>query len=301
MKKKSLRPYLWMLAGSVAFSLMGTMTQLAGRGCSWQVTAVVRALVPLLLVALWARMAGARLVAWGPPVLWMRSLAGSCSLVMAFYVMSRLPLTEVYTISNMFPLWVALLSWPLLGKLPSPAIWLSVFSGVAGVVVINLDGDLPAGDPALLIAVAGSLFTALAMMGLHQLKHLDPRAVVVHFSGTALAFALVAALAFDAPEAAEPFAWTHALMLVGVGVTAAAGQYCLTRAYTHGEPARVSVVGLSQILMALVLDLTVLGHELKPQQLLGIPLILIPTAWLMLLPARRSKPAPHLEPAPTES
>src|SRR5690349_8608455 len=101
-----------MLFGSLAFSGMGTMTQLAGRGCTWQTVAVVRAVIPLVVIAVWARLGGARLVVLGPPILWMRSLAGSCSLVATFYVLQKLPLTDVYTISNMFPLWVALLSWP---------------------------------------------------------------------------------------------------------------------------------------------------------------------------------------------
>ena len=49
---KSRLPYVWMLTSSVAFSGMMVLTHLAGRGCPWQVIAVVRSALPLVLVAL---------------------------------------------------------------------------------------------------------------------------------------------------------------------------------------------------------------------------------------------------------
>src|SRR5262249_38157426 len=146
-----------------------------------------------------------------PPTLWMRSVAGSCSLVCTFYALHRLPLTEVYTIANMFPIWVALLSWPLLGRPPARSVWLCVASGVAGVFVI-FQPRFATGDYTLLIVVAVSLFTALAMMGLHHLQHLDPRAIVVHFSTTALAFAVAAALLLPPSATTADFGLSHAAL-----------------------------------------------------------------------------------------
>jgi drug/metabolite transporter (DMT)-like permease len=279
-----------MLTSSFAFSWMGTLTQLAGQGCSWQATAIVRCLLPLVLVAAWALSSRVRLVLWGSPTLWMRSLAGSCSLVCTFYALNRLPLTEVYTIANMFPIWVALLSWPMLGRAPARSVWLCVVSGVAGVVLI-LQPRFAQGDYTLLVVVAVSLFTALAMMGLHHLRDLDPRAIVVHFSATALAFAIAAGLLLPVTETPQSFASRHLALLLGVGLSATIGQYFLTRAFTSGEPARLSVVSLTQIVFVLALDAVVLGHPLEADKLLGIPLILGPTMWLMLRQASRARRA----------
>jgi hypothetical protein len=41
------------------------------------------------------------------------SIAGSISLVCGFYAMTHYPVSEVLTLTNMFPLWVAVLSLPL--------------------------------------------------------------------------------------------------------------------------------------------------------------------------------------------
>src|SRR5262249_41894607 len=140
---------------------------------------------------------------------------------------------------------------------------------------------LKVGNYAVLVVVGVSLFTAIAMMGLHRLKDLDPRAVVVHFSATALVFAGASYFLFPVEVPTQAFAWTHLLELLAVGMTASVGQYFLTRAFTTGDPARVSVASLSQFVFILLLDVFVLENPLDPTKLWGIPLILGPTIWLM--------------------
>ena len=72
------------------------------------------------------------------------------------------------------------------------------------------------------------------------------------------------------------------LLLLLLGVSATAGQLFLTRAFAAGPPTRVSVVGLTQIVFALPLDLLLLGKSFPANTLLGIALIVAPTACLML-------------------
>jgi drug/metabolite transporter (DMT)-like permease len=259
---------------------MAVCAPLASKGCGWQIVAIARCALPLVFTALWAKWDGVNLVVWHSPTLWVRSLAGSCSLVGSFFAFAHLPLTDIFTISNTFPIWVALLSWPMLGRLPSGMVWLSIFSSVLGVAVIQ-GPELKVGNYAVLVVVGVSLFTAIAMMGLHRLKDLDPRAVVVHFSATALVFAGASYFLFPVEVPTQAFAWTHLLELLAVGVTASVGQYFLTRAFTAGDPARVSVASLSQFVFILLLDVLVLENPLDPTKLWGIPLILGPTIWLM--------------------
>jgi drug/metabolite transporter (DMT)-like permease len=178
-------------------------------------------------------------------------------------------------------------------------VWLSIFSSVLGVMLIQ-GPELNSGNFAPLIVVAVSIFTAIAMMGLNQLKHLDPRAVVVHFSATALVFAIASYFIFPAEEPSVDFDWTHLLELLAVGVTASIGQYFLTKAFTAGDPARVSVASLSQFVFILLLDIFVLDHPIDPTKLWGIPLILGPTVWLMTRRIKTSALVPDsgVEPEP---
>src|SRR5262249_44178419 len=160
------------------------------------------------------------------------------------------PLTDIFAISNTFPIWVALLSWPMLGTFPSGTVWLSIFSSVVGVAVIQ-GAQLQSGNYYALIVVGVSMFTAVAMMGLNRLKHLDPRAVVVPFAATALVFAVCSFVLFPAEVPEVEFTIKHLAELLAVGVTASIGQYFLTKAFTAGDPARVSVASLSQFVFIL--------------------------------------------------
>ena len=71
-------------------------------------------------------------------------------------------------------------------------------------------------------------------------------------------------------------------MLLGVGITATIGQIFLTKAFTVGVPAKVSVVGLTQIVLTLIVDVCLFNQEFTPLNLLGIALVLAPTVWVML-------------------
>src|SRR5437016_3430855 len=108
--RPSMRPYLWMLLGSFAFAWMGILGHEVGAYHDWQLVAIVRAAVPIIIVGALALAAGVKLVFLRPPVLWMRSLAGSVSLIGTFYVLPRLPVADVFTMVNVFPIWIALFS-----------------------------------------------------------------------------------------------------------------------------------------------------------------------------------------------
>ncbi len=296
MKNSTLQPYLWILISGFVFSWMAILTALAGRSVNWQIVAFARCAIPLVLLAAWAKWDGAKLTLFGSRILWMRSLAGSCSLVGCFYLLAsvhitRLQLTDVYAICNIFPIWVALLSWPMLGKFPSGIVWLSIVSSIVGVGIIQ-GAELQTGNYAVLLVVAVSIFTALAMLGLNQLKDLDPRAIVVHFSAVALVVSLLCAVLFDWNEPPELFTWITLAELIGIGVTASIGQFFLTKAFTAGDPARMSVASLSQFAFVVVLDFILFNHDLDWRKFCGIPLILGPTIWLMLQRVKTSTLVP---------
>lgn len=282
-----MRPYLWMLLGATAFAGMSELAYALRERCDWQVVALARSSLALVFSAVLAWSAGARLVFWRPASLWLRSLAGSTSLVCNFYALTHLPVSEVLTLSNMFPLWVALLSWPMLGEPPSRDVWPAVVCGLVGVVLIQQPHIVAGGSLATCAAIVGSFGSALAMIGLHRLSHIDARAVVAHFSLVALAFSALAVVALpgEVSRAAartamwgDPWTW---LGLLGVGATATAGQLCLTKAFTKGSPARVSVVALSQVGFCIVLDAWLWQRRFAPLTIAGIVLVMLPTAWML--------------------
>jgi drug/metabolite transporter (DMT)-like permease len=280
-RQPSLLPYLWMLLGSLAFATMGALAHALREACPWQVIALTRSALALVFAVLLTRAAGARFVVFRPRVLWVRSIAGSLSLVSTFYAFCHLPVADVMTLTNMFPIWVALLSWPVLGEVPSGRVWLSVATGIVGVVLIQRP-HLAEGNLASLVALGAGFCTAFGMLGLNRLRGIDERAIVAHFSGVSTLFCVAALFAFDrTPLTPSDLDGTVLFGLLGIGVLATAGQLMLTRAFTAGSAARVSVIALSQVPFAIAYDAVCWHRTFDAATLAGIGLVVAPTAWLM--------------------
>lgn len=281
-RKNRLRPYLWMLLGSFCFAVMSTLAHAAGKTCDWQVVAIARTGLALVFSAGLVVGAGAQFVFFRPPVLWMRSTAGSISLVCGFYAVTHMPVADSLTLSNMYPLWVAVLSWPLLGVWPRSDVWGAVLCGLLGVALIQ-QPHLAAGNYVWIVAVLASFASAVALIGLHKLHQIDARAIVVHFSAVSLLFCLVALWVFP-----HRLTWWSQLdlatvgLLIGVGLTATGGQLLLTKSFAEGEPAKVSVVGLSQVGFGMFFDRLLWGRTFTAATVAGIVLVVLPTAWIML-------------------
>jgi drug/metabolite transporter (DMT)-like permease len=274
-------PYLWMLLGSAAFALMGTLAYALRTTCDWRVIALARSGLVLVFAMALARATGRRLVFWRPGILWVRSVAGSLSLVCTFFALTRLPVSDVLTLTNTFPLWVVCLSWPLLGETPPGSVWLAVAGGVLGVALVQ-QPHFAQGNTASLLALGAALSTAVAMLGLHRLEGIDAWAILVHFSAVAVLFCVASFFLFDRDGLpwTVPSSW-DLLLLLGVGGSATVGQLFLTKAFTAGPPAQVSVIGLSQIAFALLLEVVLWGRSPGLASLLGACLVVAPTGWLL--------------------
>lgn len=272
-----------MLASAACFTLMGALTHAAGERCDWRFVALARSVLALLFAAALVVQARVPFVVWRPGSLWLRSLCGSLSIVGSFYALTHLPIASALTLTHMSPIFIALFSWPMLGQVPTPPVLLAVIAGVAGVYLIQQPTEALSAQVAVFVAAGCSVTSALAMMGLHRLQHIDARSIVAHFSAVstlAVAISLLPSFVTGWP-AFTPGLFTVALLL-GVGLSATAGQLTMTRAYAAGMPARLSVVGLSQVVFAMILDVLIWHRRFDAATLIGAALVIGPTAWLVL-------------------
>jgi drug/metabolite transporter (DMT)-like permease len=268
-----------MLLGAASFAVMSILAASLKDEVDWQWIAIARTGLAMVFAAGLARAAGAKLVYFRPAKLWMRSLAGSVSLVCGFYAMTHYPVSEVLTLTNMFPLWVAILSLPLLGEWPPLDVWPAVAMGLVGIVLIQ-QPQFAGGHVAVAAAIFSSFTSAIALIGLHQVREIDARAVVAHFSAVALISCLAALFLFPRQRVLV-LDGPAVLMLLGIGVAATIGQLFFTKAFAAGPPARISVVGLSQVGFTMLLEMVLWNRTFGPLTLLGIALVIAPTAWTL--------------------
>src|SRR5690242_16955601 len=209
-----------MMAGCFFTAWMGQLAHLLRDTCDWRLVALARSSLAFLFALGLTHLSGASPVFWGPGALWLRGCASSLSLLFTFFALARLNTSEVMTLTNTFPIWVAFLSWPLLRIRPSLSVWLAAGCGVFGVALIqspHFRADAGA-TQAVLLSLAAALTSAVAMLGLHRLKALHPWAIVTHYSGVATVFVLASWLVGGAPELAPLKDKTTLLLLLGVGV-----------------------------------------------------------------------------------
>ena len=306
MRRRKFLPYLWMLLGTFAFAVMAVLINELKEEVPWQWIALARSSLAMVFGAGLVLAAGAKFVFLRPRTIWMRSLAGSISLLCGFYAMTHYDVSVVLTLTNMYPLWVAVLSWPLMGEAPSTDTWIAAVVGVLGVAVLSL-GSPPPGSPvgisvsevagttsysatiAILASIVSALMSAVALIGLHKLHAIDSRAVVTHFSfvstmGCLGAIGVVALTQTNVASLGLPATATPAtlLMLLCVGIAATTGQLFLTKAFTTGSPSRISVIGLAQTAFTMLFQVILHNQRFSATTLAGMALIVAPTAWVLL-------------------
>jgi drug/metabolite transporter (DMT)-like permease len=275
---------------------MSLLARAAGHRVDWQAVAMARSSLATLFALVLCLATGTRLVFARPRILWLRSIAGSLSMLTTFYALTRMHTSAVLTLTNTFPAWVALLSWPLAGERPGRSTWAAVGVAVLGVALVTNTGELGVrpGSPLWLpplAAVCASFFTAVAMLGLNRVKGVAPLAIVVHFSAVATVFCAAGFFLFDRTTGIDRLAEVDTdLLILGVGATATVGQVFLTLAFSRGHATTVSVVGLSQVVMVMAAEAALGWKSITPTMLAGTVLVLGPTAWLMIR-ARRAQPA----------
>ena len=196
----------------------------------------------------------------------------------------------VLALSNMYPLWVAVLSWPLLGILPSKKTWLALAISCMGMwlvyssslVAVSSESSLSSPETAIPAAIMAGMLSGVALINLHRVKDIDTRAVVAHFSGVATACSLIVWILIPVATPVRPIDFAALTRLIGVGVAATVGQLCLTKAFSTGTPARVSVIGLSQVVVAALVKWYMEQRIPTLGSMLGITLVVASTVWVIL-------------------
>lgn len=296
-----------MFCGAMSFAIMSVLGNLLSKDLNWTTVGLGRCIVPMLIVGPLALLAGKPLLIATNRMLWVRCISGSVSIALTFFALCHLPTADVLALTNLSPIWIAALSGPMLGHSPGLTVWLCVLTAVIGAGILQ-QPHFAAGNFATVAAFASSLTSTIAVLGLNQLRNVDPRTILFQFSFTA-AFALLGCAWFwnlpVVPDDVETMLrGVQIWRLVGVGLFATIGQFCLTQAFVHGLPARVSVVGLSQVVFAMLFDVLLLSRSVSLVAGIGTALVLIPTAYVLTLPSAKRLPGklpPAIDPVIADS
>lgn len=267
----------WMLLAQVFFAGMNVCTRLGGRDLPWAEVGAARFLVGALMAGAlaWYQRSSIRIIDRGSA--WRRSVFGALSALCTFYALAsnRIALGDVATLGATAPIFVAVLSGPLLGERVGLRVALAsglVFAGVVAVV----GPSFGIAAPVAAVAISGAILYALAMIWLRRMGPGETgAAVVLHFS----AVGLCAMLAFAIPAWVWPDG-RGTVLLLGAGLTGGGAQIAMTRAYSLHRAAPLAALSGLGIVLTHLLAIPIFGEHPGLWQAAGS--ILVIAASLML-------------------
>jgi S-adenosylmethionine uptake transporter len=269
----------WMILASLFFSMMGVCVKFASAHFHTFELVFFRGLIGAIFMASLCRMQGVPLRTPIPLMHVWRSVVGVTSLAAWFYAIGYLPLATAITLNYMSSIWVAVFlvgGTLVMGRLQDASrqgpIVLTVMAGFVGVILLlrpTIEQDqLFAG----IIGLLSGLIAALAYIQVAALGRLnEPEArTVFYFSlGTTVVGAVLMLV-----TGMSPWVWPSVLWLLPVGVLAALGQLCMTKAYSRGSTLVVANLQYSGIVFGALFGLMLFAEQIPLMGWLGMALIM---------------------------
>lgn len=239
----------WMVAGVFFLSVMDALSKHAVSQLSIPVLIAARSAMVLVLLGPWVLRSGggAALRTRRPGAHLLRGLLAVCSMLAFFESLRLLPLATVIAISFAAPLFMTLLSVPLLQERVGAHRWGALLAGFAGVSLIvgpqAMDGELGLGAGLALVA---ALFYAASMTCVRWLSPTESDLSMLVWQNLTMGLAGAVGLLF-VPLQMTPGMWpVIALMAVLVLL----GQRCTFRALRLAPVGVVAPFHYSELLWA---------------------------------------------------
>ncbi|MBX7145781.1 MAG: DMT family transporter [Alphaproteobacteria bacterium] len=180
----------------------------------------------------------------------LRSLYGVISMVGFFAGLSFLPLAEATAFGLSGPIFLTVLSIPLLQEKVGIRRWMAVIIGFVGVLIMTRFWDIESLRLTLLLPIMGAFFYALAMIAIRKLTATEPpQRIVFYFTFFAALIGL----------ATWPLGWVlptpfHFFMLALIGILGGCGQLLMTQAFRFASVSIIAPFEYLHLVFAMIFD-----------------------------------------------
>ena len=304
-----------MVLGAFLFATMSVVVKVASAWFNSGEMVLGRGLIGIVFLWFLARNRGVSMATRYPGMHAWRSTIGVVSLGAWFYAIAHMPLATAVTLNYMSSVWIAaflvggaLLAWVPVpgrdGRIERPPLQgtlaLTVLAGFVGVVLMlkpTVSGsDGFAGMLGLLSGVTAA-FAYMQVVALSRIGEPELRTVFYFAVGSAVAGAF--ATAATGFSGGSSWTWQHALWLLPIGLLAALGQLCMTRAYatakTQAGTLVVANLQYSGIIFAALYSVVLFDDRIDAAGWTGMALIIVSGIAATVLRQRAVPKAPAEE------
>lgn len=219
-----------------------------------------------------------------------RLVAGLAGMYGAFYGYAHLPLATVTALGFAMPIFLAILSVPMLHERIGPDRALTVGAGLVGVLLVLRpwqDSDSLPAFPALVV-ISGVVFWALAMISIRRMGQSGERNITIVLLFT-LGGTVVSGL-LSIPVWITPSGWVLAA-LTGVGAISAVAQLLMTEGYRSGEATMLAPFEYGAILYTMALGFLIWGEAPGGWEFAGISILVASGLFAWWREGRPASPA----------
>jgi drug/metabolite transporter (DMT)-like permease len=282
---------LYITLSGVVFTIMVSLVKLAREELDALEVMFWRGVVAVPIAGLMARKVGLRL--HNLRLFAVRALTGFAGMGGYFVAAKGLAVANLTLISLLRPMFIAILAPLTLGaaERAGPVVWLLLCAGLAGCALI-LAPDLAVGSSYGLWALGATVASSAAHVCVRGLARTDDsRVIVFHFQACVMvmAAAVLVAESHGLPGLPDAHLWPY---LVGIGLTATAGQLLMTQAYAEDRASVVAAASYSSPIWGVFADLVVFAIDPSWHTIVGGGIIVATGTYLLF--GRRVTPPPEL-------
>jgi drug/metabolite transporter (DMT)-like permease len=277
-----------MLMGVASFALMDAALKLLTAHYPSAQVAALRGLAALPVVFIWVLYAGGTQqllrVRWR-----LHLIRGALSVFMMItfaFALKELSLAKTYALFFVAPLLIAIFSTFMLGERIHRAQWLAIFVGFAGVlIVLRPDtGGATFGWAGTLAVLTTAVCYALSSVLVKIVGRTDSTPAMVFWMTCMLA---IGATALAMPGW-QPIHREHYLLIGGIAITGAIGQWGITEAFKRAPAASVAPLEYSGLAWVIIIDFAVWSVAPSGHTLAGAAVIIGSGLYLLRFESRRS-------------
>jgi len=276
-----------MLIGVASFSLMDAALKLLTAHYPSAQVAALRGLAALPVVFMWVLYAGGAQqllrVRW--PLHLIRGVLSVFMMITFAFALKELSLAKTYALFFIAPLLIAVFSIFMLGERVHRAQWLAIAIGFGGVlIVLRPDAGTGFGWAGTLAVLTTAVCYALSSVLVKIIGRTD--------STPAMVFWMTCMLAIGATTLAlpgwQPIHEEHYLLILGIAITGAIGQWGITEAFKRAPAASVAPLEYSGLAWVIMIDFAVWSVVPSWRTLAGAAVIIGCGLYLLRFESRRA-------------
>ena len=264
---------LWMLVATFFFALMGTFVKLGGESFTPTELVFYRSSISLFFIIAIMRWNDVSYSSNYMKLHLTRSSIGFISLLFFFYAINHLPLSTAISLNYTSPIFLGLLMPLILKRRIKKWLFLAVAIGFVGVFFILKPTFENQNYFAGLIGLISGLGAAMAYLFVTQLGQLKEPVLRTIFYFTLISTICSGSIMFFGEIHIIQF--EHALIFLGLGVSATIAQIAITKAYHVGNTLGNAGLSYLTIIFATIIGVVWFDEFIDSQTTLGILFIII--------------------------